>query len=413
MEPQPPPAPTRRRMRVVVGSVLVALLLTGCGLRLETPPPAEPGPDTIEIVRRTAVTDALFVAEQADAVIDELGDRRRRLVAELERVAADSREQADQLGGVYDSGLQEPADPPSGSPQSSPADAVGPDDVVAALADASGRNRTAAGTTADGPLARLLASVGAAQAVSATRVGEYTDSAPPPVVPQLPGPAEVDAAVADDPAPAEDARDDAGADGSAEPTVTAPPDGPEDGAEADETPAEGDPARTGVSSTSPDSGEPAVVPEGLTAADLRTLVASEHSAGYAVRLRAAIRPEDERSRYVERADVHTDRAAAWALVAGTDGTAQDPRQAAYAVPRRPGDRALVRSVENDLATTYATLVGTTAPDTRTVLVDLLVESALTLDAWGAEPVPFPGLPEQRPEEATDGDGPQEPTDQDG
>ncbi|MEG3614923.1 DUF4439 domain-containing protein [Isoptericola haloaureus] len=408
---QPAPDPTRRRSRGVVGGLLVVLLLAGCGLRLETPPPAEPEPDTLEIVRRTAVTDALFVAEQADAAIEELGDRRRRLVAELERVAADSREQADQLGGVYDSGLQEPADPPSGSPQSTPADEpVLARDVVDALTNASGRNRTAAGTTADGSLARLLASVGAAQAVSAARVGGFTDDgAPAPVVPRLPGPDEVAAAA---PSGASPAGDDAGqaADRSGSAALTAP-------SGAEEPPATEEPGEDGVSSTSPDSDEPPVVPVGLTAADLRTLVASEHGAGYALRLRAALRPEDERARLADRADVHTARAQDWAVVAGTDGTAQDPRQVAYAVPRGPGDRALVRAVEDDLATTYATLVGSTAAGTRAVLVDLLVETAITLDAWGADPVPFPGLPEQATQETTDGedaaDDQGEQSDQDG
>jgi hypothetical protein len=34
-----------------------------------------------------------------------------------------------------------------------------------------------------------------------------------------------------------------------------------------------------------------------------------------------------------------------------------------------------------------------------VLVDLLVDAAVTLDDWGAEPEPFPGLPEQAGDDA--------------
>ncbi|GAA1970319.1 hypothetical protein GCM10009718_02290 [Isoptericola halotolerans] len=388
MEPHPTPAPaTRRRGRVAVVGLVVAVVLSGCGLRLETPPPGEPVPDTIEIVRRTAVSDALYVAELAEVAIDRLDGRRPRLTAELERVATESREQADELGGEYDSGLE-----PEGSPESSPETSADEErtslqDVVDALVDASGRSRTAAGTTGDGPLARLLASVGAAQAVSARRVVEYVDGdLPPPVVPVVPRPAEI--------APGDEEEDDSAAEpsddaASALSLLAAPAE-----VEPSDEPSE-DVAPDGISSTVPDSDEPAVVPRGLTASDLRTLVESEDSAGYALRLRAALTSGDERERLADRADQHTARAQAWADVAGTSRTDQDPRQVAYAVPREPGDAALVRAVENDLATGYATLIGTTAPSTRAILVDLLVESAVVLDDWGADPVPFPGLPEQQ------------------
>ncbi|WP_277212738.1 DUF4439 domain-containing protein [Isoptericola croceus] len=384
MEPLPAPAPAgRRRHRAAVVGIVAAVLLAGCGLRLETPPPAEPVPDTVEIVRRTAVSDALHVAEQAEAAIQTLDGRRPKLTAELERVAEHSRDQATELGGVYDSGL-EPEEGADGTPEASPSETpVVPQDVVDALVDASGRSRTAAGTTVDGPLARLLASVGASQAVSARRVVTFTDGDfPAPVVPVIPEP---DAATDDD-----SEGDDASADEAASSSLSllAAP------ADEDEDPGP-EPAEDGVSSTVPNSDEPAAVPRGLSAADLRTLVETEDSAGYALRLRAALTSGDARERLAERADAHTARGQAWSLVAGTSRTDQDPRQVAYAVPRGLRDAVLVRSVESSLATTYATLVGTTAPGTRTVLVDLLVESAITLDDWGAEPAAFPGMPEQQ------------------
>ncbi|WP_402375365.1 DUF4439 domain-containing protein [Isoptericola rhizosphaerae] len=389
MEPLPAPAPVhRRRRRATAAGVLVAVLLSGCGLRLETPPPAEPVPDSVEIVRRTAVSDALYVAEQAESAVQALDGRRARLTTELELVATQSREQAAELGGVYDSGLE--PENSDGTPVASPSEAppVVPQDVVDALVDASGRSRTAAGTTTDGPLARLLASVGAAQAVSAGRVVDYTDGQVPspvaPVVPE-PDPVAADAGAEDDDAEGDDgASDDGGA--SALSLLAAP-------SEEDPTPSPS--VEEGVSSTVPDSDEPAVVPRGLTAADLRRLIESEDSAGYALRVRAARASGDTRERLAERAAAHTARGQAWALVAGTSRTDQDPRQVAYTVPREGKSAAVVRSVEESLATDYASLVGTTAPDTRAVLVDLLVESAVTLDAWGAEPVTFPGLPEQQ------------------
>jgi hypothetical protein len=376
MDPHRSPARARRRRGAALGAALLALLLSGCGLRLETPPPAEPVPDALEIVRRTAVSDALYVADQADAAVAALDGRRARLTAELERVAQDSREQADELGGRYESGLEVQA-PVTGSPEPSEAP-VDPTDVVTALVEASGRSRIAAGTTVDGPLARLLASVGAAQAVSAARVGDFTSAgAPDPVEPVVPEPRPV-------PETAGSGSPDAAGAAGALTAATAEDEGePED-----------EPTEDVVSSTAPDSGEPAVLPTGLTAEDLRVLVESEDSVGYALQIRAALRDGDARDRLADRADEHSARARDWAVVAGTGATADDPRQVAYTVPRGTKDGALVRRVEGDLGTTYASLVATTAAGTRTVLVDLLVESALTQDAWGAEPVPFPGLPEQ-------------------
>ncbi|MFC8598119.1 MULTISPECIES: DUF4439 domain-containing protein [unclassified Isoptericola] len=369
MEPQPAPARTtapaagtvtaRRRPRTAAaGAVLAVGLLAGCGVRLEAPPAAEPVPDALEVVRRTAVSDALLVADGAEAALVEVPADRERLVGELTRIAADSRVQAEALGGEYDSGLA--TDEPTGT-QSSEADEVAPADVVKALEDAAARSRTAAGTTTDGPLARLVASVGAAQTVSAERLAALTDAKGPDVtVPRVPAPTGAGRA-AEDASPS--------------------PSGSDDGAATAEREGE---ERDGV------------VPEGLTAHDLSTLVVSEDAARYALQLRAAIGSGDRRERLLARVVQHGDRADGWAAVAGTQATGQDPRRAAYAVPRvaELGDKGLVLDLENDLATDYATLVGTTTAGTRGVLVDLLVDSAVTLDDWGADPVPFPGLPEQ-------------------
>ncbi|MCA5893225.1 DUF4439 domain-containing protein [Isoptericola sp. NEAU-Y5] len=365
MEPPRSPAPAdrpdaRRRLSVLAAAVLVGGLVAGCGVRLETPPAAEPVPDALEIVRRTAVSDALLVAERADAALENVPARRERLVSELTRIAADSRTQAAGLGGEYDSGLG--SDDPSVSPEGSAAggaeDGSGDvPDVVSALVDAAARSRTAAGSTADGPLARLLASVGAAQTVSATRLADLADTTGPATP-------DVEIPAADRGAPDDDAE-------------------PSDAPSAEQT------------SASDGEASPAV-PEGLTARDLSTLVESEDATGYAMRLRAAIADGRRRDRLLERVASHADRADGWAAVAGTAGTDQDPRRAAYQVPRvaEQDDKSLVLMLEDDLTVDYATLVATTAPGTRTVLVDLLVDGALALDDWGAEPAPFPGLPEQ-------------------
>ncbi|MEL7976132.1 DUF4439 domain-containing protein [Isoptericola sp. F-RaC21] len=383
MEPQPAPARTaaravtgvtgarRRPLAVAAGALLAVGLLAGCGVRLEAPPAGEPVPDSLEVVRRTAVADALLVADGAEAALEGVPTDRERLVAELTRIAAASREQAEALGGEYDSGLA--SDPPTGS-QSSSWDTATPADVVQALDDAAARSRTAAGSTDDGPLARLLASIGAAQTVSGERLATLLEVPGPDVVaPRVPTPS--------------------GSDG-------ANPEGaPSPGLPSGEATEEGnDDTEDDAPDDAQDDQEPdeQAVPEGLTAHDLSTLVVSEDATRYALQLRAAIGSGRTRERLLERVEVHAQRADAWAAVAGTQGDEDDPRRAAYAVPRvaDQGDDALVLDLEDDLATDYASLVGTTAAGSRAVLVDLLVDSAVALDDWGAEPEPFPGLPEQ-------------------
>lgn len=355
MTPQPAPArrPRRPRARVALVAALLVGVLGGCGVRLETPPPSEPVPDALEQVRRTAVADALGVAELATTAQQAAG-LPEPVGTELARVAADAHAQADALGGPYDSGLDADVDvEPTASPDVSPPPAA-PADVVDALSDAAGRNRTAATTTSSGDLARLLASIGAAQTVSATRLAALAQvPGPEPVVPVMPRP-------------------------GAEPATPTPGTSP-----------------TAVATTAPGD-EGAVLPSGLSAADFRALVVSEDGARYALEVRAARAGGDERARLVERSRTHGDRAQAWAELGGIAGTAQDPRRVAYVIPRADDDATLVRTISTGLATDYASLVGTTAPTTRGLLVDLLIESALTLDAWGAPPLAFPGLPERLP-----------------
>ena len=67
MSPPPSPhqhpdvAPRDRRVGVVLATLLLVpllALLTGCGLRAETPPPAEPSPSATEQVRARTAVDA-------------------------------------------------------------------------------------------------------------------------------------------------------------------------------------------------------------------------------------------------------------------------------------------------------------------------------------------------------------------
>ncbi len=100
------------------------------------------------------------------------------------------------------------------------------------------------------------------------------------------------------------------------------------------------------------------------AADLATLVESEDAAGYGYEVRAAQSEGDVRTAAVARAAQHRARAQGWALAAGTDGTPQDPRRVAYALPDDTDPAAFARHVESGLARTYASLVAAAALTSR-------------------------------------------------
>lgn len=351
MNPNGPRARTRRRSLVTALALTCAIILSGCGLRLETPPPTEPVPDAMEVVRRTAVADALLVAEQADTAAASTGVR-ADVVVELRRISEATTEQAQQLGGEYDSGLGDiVAERSEASPSASTSERT-PRAVVTSLVDAATRTRAAADQVQLGTLGRLLASISAAQTRYASDLAELTGARAPELPPtQIPEPAEP----------------------SAEPTKEG---------EASATPAA---AADGA----------AVVPTGLSAEDLSALVLAEDTAGYAYEVRAAQADGDVRTRADERARLHRARAQAWAQVAGIDSTDQDPRRVAYTVPGTSTPTPdLARALEDDLAQSYASLAGVAEPGTRAVLVSLLTESILASAAWGAPAVPFPGLPEQ-------------------
>ncbi|PZR55386.1 hypothetical protein DNL40_03220 [Xylanimonas oleitrophica] len=358
MEPHPPasrrarPLSAPAAVRAVVLAVAVALL-AGCGVRLESPPPSEPVPDATELVRRTAVADALLVAERAGSTTTS-PDLPAPVLDELGRIAQDAHAHARELGGEYRSGIEEPDEEAEPSAEPTATGPATPEAVVVTLVDAAARNRAAASSTSGGDLGRLLASVSAAQTVAATRLaalsGIPTPQAPSPQVPEP----------------------------SQEEALPATP-----------TPSASEPGS--VETTAPGDG-PVRPPQGMTAADYRALVASEDGARYALEVRAARADGDVRARLLDRSRAHGQRAEAWARLGAVDGTDQDPRRVAYQVPA-DDDAVLVRTLERGLAVDYATLVGTTAPGSRGVLVDLLVDGALTLDAWGQAPSPFPGMPE--------------------
>jgi hypothetical protein len=349
MNPNGPRARTRRRSGLTALALTCAIILSGCGVRLETPPPTEPVPDAAEVVRRTAVADALLVAEQAETAAAADGVK-ADIAAELTVISEVAIVQAEQLGGEYDSGLGDIVSERSGASPSASMPEQTPRAVVTSLRDAATRTRAAADQAQLGPLGRLLASISASQTQYARSLAKLTGTKGPALPStQIPEPAEPSA----EPSDAED---------------------------------------TAATLASAEAG-PAAVPTGLSAEELSALILAEDSAGYALEVRAAREDGTVRTEAYERAQVHRARAQAWALVAGIDSTDQDPRRVAYAVPGS-ATTDLARDLEADLAQNYATLIGVAEPGTRAVLVALLTETTLAGAEWGAPAVPFPGLPER-------------------
>ncbi|TGY76924.1 DUF4439 domain-containing protein, partial [Cellulomonas shaoxiangyii] len=314
------PAPARRprtRARLRAAVALAAVLpLAACGLRLETPPPVEPSPDALEQVRARTVADALDLAADADALAAVVPEGPERTV--LLDVAAFSARHAEAAGGVYDSGLPDPAPTASASTSTTTTPAGAPDaaTLLAELVDDAAVAADDADTVTDGPLARLVASVATSRDELADRLSAAT---------ALPRPA---AGAAADGAP----------DGSAD--------------EADQATPGVTPGATASASSSPGGEAP-----GTGTAALVALALAHDEAAYGYEVVAARVSDDARARAVEAAARHRADANRWAATAGVAGRAGDPRRAAYALPGGLDDPAvlddLVRRLESGVADAYA------------------------------------------------------------
>ncbi|MFC8193248.1 DUF4439 domain-containing protein [Cellulomonas sp. NPDC057328] len=356
----------RRTARAVLALACV-LPLAACGLRLETPPPVEPSPDALEQVRGRTVADALGLAADADAVAAGTPEGPARTV--LLDVAAFSRQHADAAGGVYDSGLPDPE--PSASTAPPPAPAADAAALVAELADDAATAAADADEVADGPLARLVASVATSRAELADRLADATGLPRP----ESAGPADAPADTQDGGTP-DAGTPDAGATGTDAPGAgTTPPASPT----ADAEPA----------------GSTAAL--GADAAALAAVALAHDEAGFAHEVVAARRSDDARAQ--SRAEAARHRAAAnrWAVAAGVAGRAADPRRSAYALPADLDDPAVVddllRRLESGVADAYAAATASAAPGERGPLLAGLREAHAAAGARGAAPVPFPGVPE--------------------
>jgi hypothetical protein len=327
------PAPPAVRTLTAVLLALVLALVAGCGLRLETPPPAPLTPDVDEQARQRAAEDAVALGALAgpapepapDPAADPLGAARAA-------VATEASTHLELLGGLYDPGTP-PPDPDAGSrptPTAEPSPTTGTvEALLARLTDASATARADAGTVRDGALARLLGSVSVGRLLSAARLAGAAGLPPPPV-----------------------------------PDVTPP-----------------DAAPAGLS--------PADLSTIVAAEDAAgygyEVIAAKH--GDDVRARAGARAATHRARAQAWAEAGgldgtglDPRRVAYAVPGGLE----DPAAAA----------ALARSLESTLAASYASAVATVDPGARAAMLDAVAEATAQAVAWGSPLPALPGLPER-------------------
>lgn len=143
----------------------MTLLLSSCGLRLETADPEALVPDEVEVVRQRTTADAVALGTLATAAGGDAPP------AALSRVAQVGRLHVTALGGVY---TWEPPAPqgapePSREPTSTPGP-VTPEDVAASLEETAASARADAASVADPEMARLLASVATSRLLLADAV---------------------------------------------------------------------------------------------------------------------------------------------------------------------------------------------------------------------------------------------------
>ncbi|WP_149201975.1 DUF4439 domain-containing protein [Actinotalea subterranea] len=355
---------TARRTAPTLLAALLLLVTAGCGLRLDTPAPAELVPDEVEVVRERVATDALAVEALGDELAAATADP--AVAAVLTQVARAAQTHAEALGGAYVAhpeatdeadGTDEDAASASGTPDvadggastaATPAPTTAPArtvaDLLALLTETAASARADAASVPDAELARLVGSV----AVSRWQLADTVVGLVPDV----------------------------------------------------------------VESTAASLGQPFAVPDavpvGLTSADLSTLVQAEDALGLAYEVAAARSGDDLRASRAARATVHRGRAQAWAQAAELEANGLDPRRASYvlppaftAVPEDPaaGATALTTELallEADLATSYASALADVAAGERGPFVDAVLDATREHVRMGIAAATLPGLPEQQP-----------------
>ncbi|MFC8452747.1 ferritin-like domain-containing protein [Kitasatospora sp. NPDC057223] len=356
----------RRRTVLTLGLLAAAALLTACtGTHHEdTGEQRQPDPDTPVRSRAVAATDALLAAY--DTVLAGPGAAQ---AAQLQSLRAELlQHRAAFAAGLPSASPSAPASASGSASASVPAGPTGvPVTTVAALGAA--ERQTAEARLADLPaaspdLARLLASVSAADALHAAALGDTTPVTDPAPAPVAPSPSATTAAT--------------GSPGSADSpsaAASAPPTGP------------GSPSPSATPLTT----------EAATA--LQGALSAEHAAVYGYGVVGARLPDDQ-----QRADARTAYAAHEARrdslhreLAGA-GATPGAAAAGYQLPFPVGDAAgaakLAGHIETRLTDVYANLVAALPARQRTAAANALRGSALQARRWGAAPAAFPGVPEQ-------------------
>lgn len=340
-----------RLLAAVLALVVSTVVLSGCDLRRETPDVVEPTPDAVESARQQAVDDALALDAAAQAASPAAG---ADVAGLLGQVSAASVQHVEQLGGEYDSGLDEATPSAAASPVTPVASAA---DVLTELGEAAAAARDEAVSVPDGPLARLLTAVSTSRALLATSLAGALGAAVPPgaEAAALPG--------------TTDAADVTGATGTTD-TASAP--------------------------AAPSDPEPTAT--ALPNAALTALALAEDQAGYGLEVAAARLSGGQRDTAKAAAARHRAQAQTWAEAAQVAGTAQDPRRVAYTLPAGSADAAtaaaLARQIETTLTATYTDAVAAAGTEQRPTLIALARGAALASLAWGATPNAFPGMTEQ-------------------
>ncbi|MFC4556088.1 hypothetical protein [Georgenia faecalis] len=167
-------------------AVAAVFLLTGCGVRVDSPPPTVPSPGPAEVARQDAATSATELAAAATAA-GAAADATTREV--LTRVADAARVHAEALGGVWEpwpgSGPGATAPPEETASETAsttpPAAGAQPADVLAALAAGAWQAWDAATSpdaSTDGRAA-LLGAVALSRTHAATELAAALGEGPP------------------------------------------------------------------------------------------------------------------------------------------------------------------------------------------------------------------------------------------
>jgi len=321
MSPHPAPARVLPRrsaaLLAAAASVVLALVLSGCGVRLESDPPAPLTPTADERVRAATVADVVAVRDLATRALAADGGSTGATGARLRAVVEHAGTQLAALGGVYAGPAPTTTPTPTGTPgTTTPPTARG---VATRLSSASAAARSRLADAPDAHLARLVAQVSTAQALDARAL----------------------AAAAHVTVPASRA------------------------------------VRVAV---------PATLPAGAHASTAATVVENEDAAGYLLEVVAARSHGEARSAAAARAAAHRTRAQDWADAAGIAGADGDPRRTAYALP----GKAVARTVESRLVTSYAALLDSLEPKGRAAVADLLTDAARAAVDAGAPITALPG-----------------------